>query len=177
MSNLPTITQADVKRSISTALCSLYGDDGDLLSVDASERSITHKLAEHLQNEFPDFHVDCEYNRWGTDTKRLSFSLGSTRPDSIEARTVFPDIIVHRRRTNDNLLVIEVKKATSHEDTKDDKKLRAFTGNIAHRYRFGLFLKLGERGCVEALLYQNGSQSGDWTSDIERVLKQSGCRG
>ena len=75
----------DVKRRVIAAICALYRHDRELLDVDANERSITHKLAEHLQREFPGWHVDCEYNRVGREPRRL------------EAKTVFPDIIVHRR--------------------------------------------------------------------------------
>ena len=55
----------DVKRRVIAAICALYRHDRELLDVDANERSITHKLAEHLQREFPEWHVDCEYNRVG----------------------------------------------------------------------------------------------------------------
>ena len=36
--------------------------DSYLLHHNIYERSITHKLAEYLQYNFPNFNVDCEYN-------------------------------------------------------------------------------------------------------------------
>ncbi|MBA4719463.1 MAG: hypothetical protein HRO68_10365 [Nitrosopumilus sp.] len=45
----------------------------------------------------------------------------------IEGRNVAPDIIVHRRKTNDNLLAIEVKKVSNRENRfKDEAKPKAF---------------------------------------------------
>lgn len=45
------------------ALNVLLRADGYLLANNLSERSITHKLAEHLQNLFFEWNVDCEFNR------------------------------------------------------------------------------------------------------------------
>jgi|688.fasta_scaffold00232_34 hypothetical protein len=41
----------------------LTSEDRHLLDNNLSERCITHKLGEHYQNIFPDWNVDCEYNR------------------------------------------------------------------------------------------------------------------
>jgi hypothetical protein len=89
----------DVRECVINAICGLYRHDPELLDVNANERSITHKLAEHLQREFPNWHVDCEYNRLGSDTKRLQIrSIGEPNVEDTEAKTVFPDIIVHHKR-------------------------------------------------------------------------------
>lgn len=132
----------DMKRRIIAAIRALYKRDGDLLDVDANERSITHKLAEYLGAEFPSWHVDCEYNRRGSAVKRLSLGFDKLNPDDLEAKTVFPDIIVHHRQTDDNLLVIEMKK-NGNDTTKDEAKLEAFTGS-EYGYFLGLLLVLKE---------------------------------
>ena len=55
---------------------------------------------------------------------------------------VYPDIIVHRRRTDTNILAIELKK-TSNPETKDKDLLKL----VAYRRDLGclhaLFLRLG----------------------------------
>lgn len=71
----------EVKQKVITAIRTLYCQDSQLLEVDASERSLTHKLAEHLQHEFPNWHVDCEYNRRGADIKRLVTNSWHSQPD------------------------------------------------------------------------------------------------
>lgn len=64
------------------------------------------------RNEFPDFDVDCEYNRDGVAPKKIGHLGLYPDDDDTEAETVFPDIIVHRRGTEQNYLVIEAKKST-----------------------------------------------------------------
>ena len=140
--------------------------------MNANERSITHKLAEHLQREFPEWHVDCEYNRLGRDTKRLQLDVGELKPDDIEAKTVFPDIIVHRRMTHKNLLVIEVKKASGQANTGDIKKLKCFTKVLEYQYQYGL--KLEQDGHPELELYRNGESYANWTKDLQHALKELG---
>jgi len=171
------LTLKGLKRRVITAVCALYGYDRELLDVDANERSITHKLAEHLQCEFPKWNVDCEYNRKGYDPKRLSLKFDSVNPDDTEAKTVYPDIIVHQRMSPKNLLIIEVKKANGRDDTKDVEKLRAFIKEPQYKYQYGLLLKLNRSGCAEAKLYQNGSCRTSWTEDIQMALKELGYGG
>ena len=168
----------DVKKRVIEAICSLYRYDPELLNVDANERSITHKLAEHLQREFPEWHVDCEYNRVGHDTKRLwGMDVGKPEPDDLEAKTVFPDIIVHHRTTPENLLVIEVKKATGRDDTGDIEKLERFTKVREYRYEYGLLLKLRHNDTPELVLYRNGELIGSWTEELRSALKGLGYDG
>lgn len=165
----------DVKKRVIAAICALYRHDRELLDIDANERSITHKLAEHLQREFPCWHVDCEYNRRGLDSKRLNTNW-QCRPDDTEAERVFPDIIVHRRGTHENLIVIEVKKAGGQEETHDITKLKAFTGPC-YQYQYGLFLSLGSNGACEVELYQDATQHKNWTDELRNALKAFGYGG
>jgi len=133
------------------ALLRLLCEDTHLLTIDANERSITHRLAIYLQDLLPAWHVDCEYNRKFDAPKRLDLTPdGTAKVNDTNGTTVFPDIIVHRRNTGVNLLVIEVKKTTStRKDTKDLQKLRGFLESECYRYCYALFLKLKTgNGCV-----------------------------
>jgi hypothetical protein len=47
---------------VTSSLNDLFAVDAYLLTENLSERCITHKLAEHLQRRFENYHVDCEYN-------------------------------------------------------------------------------------------------------------------
>ena len=141
-----------VLRLVNEAITQLGVHDFDLFHVDAHERSITHKLAEHLQRLFPYWHVDCEYNRDDDEAKRLGQEYEHAKdkyeplkPYDTEAKTVYLDIIVHRRCTHQNLLVIEAKKESSRCSTSvDENKLRCFTRRCGHfRYRYGLLLTFG----------------------------------
>jgi hypothetical protein len=164
----------DVKRRVIAAICMLYRYDRELLDTDANERSITHKLAEYLQREFTGWNVDCEYNRLGYDPKRVRIDSWRVQANDTEAKTVFPDIIIHRRLAKKNLIVIEVKKAGGAEETRDVQKLQEFTRTPEYKYDYGLFLRLAPDGRSEMTLYQNGSCPTDWTGDLRRALQELG---
>ncbi len=85
--------------------------DNDLLS-DVNERTFVfrygHYLANYLENE-SSYKVDIEYNRYNNDIKKLN------------NKNIYPDLIVHKRRKNDNLLAIEFKK--NNDSQKDKQRL------------------------------------------------------
>ncbi|MDA8025249.1 MAG: BsuBI/PstI family type II restriction endonuclease [Actinomycetota bacterium] len=123
---------SEVIRKLHSAYCRLLRNDFALLELNANERSITHKLAEYLQSEFQEWHVDCEYNRDGDIPKQLSVQNIST--NDTDARTVFPDIVIHHRNTKNNLVVIEAKKSSTAHGSADEEKLKAYIAE--HRYQF-----------------------------------------
>ena len=141
-----------IKRYVQNSIDMLYERDSFLLENDTNERSITHKLAGYLENYFPEWDVDCEYNRNRGEVKRIPPEPVASDPepvasDDTKAVTVFPDIIVHKRNTGENLLVIEVKKASNNKDDaklKDLKKLRQFKQD-PYNYLFAIFLVLDEK--------------------------------
>lgn len=126
---------AAAESAVVRALQSLLREDAHLLAANANERSITHKLAEYLQREFSEWHVDCEYNRDGHEPKRLNLPVrNDVSSDDTEARTVFPDVIVHHRDTDDNFLVLEAKKANNAEgEAEDREKLAAFQKELGYK--------------------------------------------
>ena len=132
---------AQIERRVLQAAESLLTNDAYLLTHNLNERSITHKFAEHLKREFEEWDVDCEYNRDHDYTKRLHLPpRNDISSADLDAKTVFPDIIVHRRGTNENIAVIEVKKSTNPEgDEWDMLKLEAFRTQLG--YRVALFFR------------------------------------
>ncbi|MFH1743621.1 MAG: hypothetical protein ABIH23_31845 [bacterium] len=149
----------EAKKRVAKAIEHFEKNDLGLLDRDANERSITHKLAEYLQQEYPDYHVDCEYNRRGTEVKRLLDSVPSCTPSDTDAVTVYPDIIVHRRGEKQNLLVIEAKKSNSKTKCEFDRsKLGIFTQPGEYEYDFGLLLiiNLDESRIEDACWYHAG---------------------
>jgi hypothetical protein len=125
---MPHLSRVLVKALLQRALDRLVSADRDLFIVDANERSLTHRLAMYLQEEFREWDVDCEYNRSGEVPKVVARLALSPTQDDEHARTVFPDIIVHHRRLQDNLLVIEAKKSSNRErEDKDHVKLTAYS--------------------------------------------------
>jgi hypothetical protein len=126
-----------VHNLLEKALNCLLVNDEFLLINDLNERTITHKLAEYLQKEFPGWNVDSEYNRKMGQVKRISYK--NVQSDDSDAKTVYPDIIIHRRNTEDNLLIIEIKKNASINGMKKDEiKIKEFMRE--HNYNYGIFI-------------------------------------
>ena len=137
--------RAEIKQVLIEAVDELLARDVELLGRDVNERSITHRLAIYIERRLADeWDVDCEYNRDFDDAKRLDLPpRAQPTSDDIHARTVFPDIIVHKRAPKDqrNLLVIEVKKTTNPEgDLWDHTKLDRFREQFG--YEVVAFVKL-----------------------------------
>jgi hypothetical protein len=155
-----------IKRRVDSAIEILRIKDFYLLKNNASERSITHKFAEHLQYVIGNsYNVDCEYNRNVDELnnhKKLhilrskiseigrEFSgehyIGKSNDEEYCNLSVYPDIIVHKRgNNNNNLLAIEVKKSASNINEKYDFfKLESYTENSGVNglaYEYGIFVK------------------------------------
>ena len=117
------------------ALEKFLEEDRYLLRVNANERSLTHRVAIYLQQEFPDWDVDCEYNRDEHEVKELYLPGGDPEVDDGDAQTVHPDVVVHKRGAKCNYLVIEFKKTSSGiGEEKDFLKLRAFREQLGYKY-------------------------------------------
>jgi hypothetical protein len=140
-----------IQDQIGQALAVLFDQDRHLLISDVNERSITHQLAIYLSRQFPDWNVDCEYNRNGEDTKLLEddyrfnelFEIieENIRSDDSNARTVYPDIIIHHRGTEENLVIIELKKSTNPKSKDDDiKKLIGLKQQLG--YKYAVFIRI-----------------------------------
>lgn len=146
--------------NINTAYNQLILRDGHLLLADANERSITHKLAEYLQSGFPEWHVDCEYNRNGLDVKRLDTFKRSIESNDSNAVSVYPDIIIHHRNTKDNLVVIEAKKSSYSGDDLDEEKLHAYKYDLDYTFAFK----------IEFPVAGDFSESVDISSKIKEII-------
>jgi hypothetical protein len=130
-----------------------------LLEAGCSERSLTHQLAVHLARRFPIHHVDCEYNRDGFNVKKLELEKREVHVDdnALDAVTVLTDVVVLvRGRTENNLLVMEVKKASSPPDhSYDINKLRAFKGSLDFMFAAHLVLGFKRDGTfIKRLIWQ-----------------------
>lgn len=126
----------------------LIKDDLYLLEVGINERTLTHRLAIYIEELFPGWDIDCEYNRNWINPKRLSndFLSEKFKSDNIDWITAFPDIIVHKRwkDAEHNLLIIEVKKEGDSRWKKwiqfDIEKLDAFMQDDEYKYQHWYFI-------------------------------------
>ena len=139
-----------IKKAVIDALEHFYLNDRYLIDKNVHERSLTFRLGMYLQQEFSGWDVDCEYNRncqTFHNNKILSVRCVHEPQFNCEGCnnrkkcTVFPDIIIHKRGTDQNLLVIEAKcNANEQQITEDCEKLQAYLSESTLSYRCGLFI-------------------------------------
>lgn len=168
---LKNMSDQEIKNKVQIAINRLFKNDPFLLINNAHERSVAHKLAEYLQQQFSvsDWQVDCEYNLHGADIKLLDDIKEC--PECFEEKKtdrIFPDIIIHQRNTDeDNLLVVEVKMGNK-SNACDLKKLELLTGEVhPYKYSLGLFIKFKEINEPNILWFKNGKQED--RSDIKSI--------
>ena len=138
-----SLSGKDIRKSIERAYQMLIEKDGYLLKVDANERSITHRLAIHLESVFSEYDVDCEYNRDGIDPKRLHRIKENIDSDDTNGTTVYPDIIIHHRGEKCNFIVIEAKKI-SNRDKSDKEKLAIYKKELFYDHAYFVKFPVGE---------------------------------
>lgn len=117
-----------------------------------------HRLALYIE-DFVERHlvVDCEYNRHLENQERGRLFDDEGRIGRTGEVTVMPDIILHRRNTDEsNLIALEVKKP-GMDNEHDFSELRAFRDQLAYRHVAHLVLGLGKDDEVENEL--------DWLDD------------
>lgn len=122
-----------LREKITKCVDEFYLNESGLLERENYEVTISSKLAQYIFNEFPRYDVDCEYN------KHLD---GEKKVDELN-QNIRPDIIIHRRGTDENNLVyIEIKTDHNRElRTHDYDKIKAMTKQKEkYRYSLGLFI-------------------------------------
>lgn len=140
-----------------TALQEFYAREKFLLEKDAGERALTHRLAVHVEAQFPGWEVDCDYDRLGERMMRLPHGTIVSTDDRL-SKSVFPDIVVHQRAIPNNLLAIEVRKASNHRPLDHDQhKLQALTDpHLWFAYAIGVLLTLDKAGVASSAVYAGG---------------------
>ena len=111
-------------------------NEKEIIEIDINERTLSARLMFHLQtlllNEiyqenYKEYSVDCEYNRINEiEYKILKVCEYIEKTKNFEEvdKKVYPDIIVHKRNENNNLIVIEMKKTNSYIKKKENDKNR-----------------------------------------------------
>jgi hypothetical protein len=157
------------------ALKEFYACETHLLEKDLGERTLTHRLAVYVEKQFPGWEVDCDYNRLGERTLRLpKGTIIST--DDVIGKSVYPDIVVHQRDIPNNLLAIEVRKASNHQPPEHDQhKLRALTDpHLWFAYRIGVLLTLAKKAISSSEVYIGGVLDRPLSDWLAGRLKDTG---
>lgn len=143
-----SISKDSLEEVLKEAFITLYDKDIYLIHSEhnegdnhGSERAIVFRFAHYLQNLLDkkniltDFNLDYEYNRDGYNSKSLP-DLGN----------VIPDLIIHKRGSNeDNFLIMEFKTYWNKDSEKDIQKISAFMSKEnKYKYKFGISVHLGK---------------------------------
>lgn len=177
----------DLVRYFRESLRAFRDEPGNAFGRRVAERTVTQRIAMHLQPRIQELQVDCEYNRNGGRPKYIDVQhdhlTPSERQHQIETATrgrakatrleieqwstyrvtSSPDILVHQRGTNDhNLLIVEVKivgdRRGADGESLDMAKLRAFTlKNGPYHYQLGLFVVVSLEG-ETIRFFRNGGE-------------------
>jgi len=158
-----------------TALHEFYARETFLLEKDLGERTLTHRLAVHVENQFPGWEVDCDYDRLGDRTLRLPHGTIISTDDHL-GKSVYPDIVVHQRAIPNNLLAVEVRKAGNHQPADHERqKLRALTDpHLWFAYWIGVFVTLGNNHVTMSEIYASGARDEALSGWFAGRLKDAG---
>jgi hypothetical protein len=157
------------------ALQEFYVEEAFLLEKDLGERALTHRLAVHLEKHYPGWQVDCEYNRLGERTLRLPHGTIVSTDDAL-GKSIFPDIVVHQREIPNNLLAVEVRKASNHQPIEhDQQKLKAMTDpHVWFAYWIGVLVMLAKKNVEACEVYVAGKLEPDLTRWLAARLSDKG---
>lgn len=132
--------------NVAEAFRLVYKNDKFLIENELCERCIMFRFAQYLADLYPDYDVDCEYNRHKNNIKKINANTPA-----------FPDVIMHTRGIDDNnFAVIELKNKTNKSVSgrkNDETKLQALTKSYNdgekdslynYGYKFGLAIDVCE---------------------------------
>lgn len=134
---------------IQKALKKLYKNDEYLIKIytekdnedgHVSERSIVFRFGIYLEKYrlkyFTQYDLDVEYNRNINLIKML------------DENKVMPDLIIHKRGTNENnLLVLEFKTWWNNNQTEDKKRIKLFKKELNYQYGATIFIGKTIKNC------------------------------
>lgn len=166
--------QAELTKVVA-ALREFYAHESFLFDKDIGERAITHRFAVHLERQFSGWTVDCDYDRLGERTLRLPHGTIISTDDHL-GKSIYPDVVVHQREIPNNLLTVEIRKATNHTPLEHERhKLRALTDpHIWFAYWIGVLLVLAGRHVTTSEVYVGGALDQALTNWFAGRLRDAG---
>jgi hypothetical protein len=145
------MTRDDASSIVNQAIDQLIEHDSELLDLGVTERSLAHQLATYMSLSNlvqPPLKVDCEYNRHLSNIKRLNLPQREAADRDLCATIVFPDIVVHKRNSDEqNFIVLELKKL-GEDIAYDEQKLNAFRQQLGYKHAAHVILGIDKENQV-----------------------------
>ena len=151
------MNREEISAVIEKALDQLIAEQPTLLDLNVTERALSHYLAIYIAPLVPPgYDVNIEYNRHGGDPKRLNLPPRDALDRELRATTVFPDILVHKRNTDkENLLVLEMKKP-GEDMAYDEIKLRAFRNQLGYLHGAHIVIGRSNGSIIRNVIWVDG---------------------
>ena len=131
------------------AIQRFYKEDYNLIEMNSSERSMVFRIGLYINEivsndeNLREYNIDCEYNRKNFNPKR------------IDSGCITPDLLIHKRGTNKNLIAVEFKKSGNSLSHDKDKLSILTNQNGEYGYKAGLLIIL-EKNSFKIFEYCNG---------------------
>lgn len=131
-------------------------EEKEIIKINVNERTLSARLMFHLQtlllNEiyqenYKEYSVDCEYNRRKEIVKILPKEY---RELEKKDKQIYPDIILHQRNSEKNLMIIEMKKTySSDEGGKNENRdrlkfLTSLRKENKYKYLLGVYFEVNK---------------------------------
>ena len=131
-------------------------EEKEIIEINVNERTLSARLMFHLQtlllNEiyqenYKEYSVDCEYNRRKEIVKILPKEY---RELEKKDKQIYPDIILHQRNSEKNLMIIEMKKTySSDEGGKNENRdrlkfLTSLRKENKYKYLLGIYFEVNK---------------------------------
>ncbi|MBV8924748.1 MAG: hypothetical protein JOZ74_05190 [Bradyrhizobium sp.] len=169
--------QTELNRLIA-ALQEFYARETYILERDLGERALTHRLAVLVELHFPGWEVVCDYDRLGERILRLPHGTVVSTDDHL-GKSIYPDIVVHQRAIPNNLLAVEVRKASNLQPIEHDRhKLKGLTDpHLWFAYAIGVLLTLSRNHVTASEVYAGGGVDEPTSIWFAERLKEAGLAG
>ena len=148
-----------------------------LFEKDLGERTLTHRLAVHLEKQFSGWEVDCDYNRLGERTLRLPHGSIVSTDDEL-GKSIYPDIVVHQREIPEQPARDRGPEGdqSSAAGTRPAQAAGLTDPHLWFAYRIGVFVTLGKKRSRSSEVYIGGVIDPALSIWLAGRLKDAGLR-
>lgn len=165
------MTDEEIVRKLDIAIDKIYSDDYDkhLLDCRVCERCLMFRLAYYLQQEFPDYSVDCELNKMGVGDYKSECKIEPIMDNGrLKGKKMYADIVIHKRGlSSENKFCIELKvnRRNIEADFTRLKNMTNLTGFLIEHTRYTYAYQLGasvylpkDKKNIEIKYFSNGNK-------------------
>ena len=144
-----SLSLEEIKLIVKRCLKKVYKERPSLIEkYDICERSIMYRFAFYLQKKFPNYFVDCEFDK-KTDQS------GEVSQKDITKIKNYVDIIIHHRGHGRDFLCFELKKmgrSNGVEGDREELKILTSCEPESFQYRYGFLIILNKK--FEDVVYE-----------------------